>query len=552
MKINLASYFEAQGYGKEQYKYIKNPPEMNNKWLLNDIRKAIRLIDDADKITIIGDYDTDGITATTIAYLGLKRAGKNVEFYVPNRFTDGYGLNVNLVKRAHDNGSDTILTVDNGIAAYDAVKTAKDEYDMTVIVTDHHNIKEIPPADAIVHPAMGDYPFANISGCQVAYKLMMALFESHGIEDEELERYFLQLSAVSIVSDVMPVASKDMSVNENRKWLIDGLRSLNSAPAEQFTRLARHFDFMLFDETVLGFYIIPCINAVGRLADATFAVNYFISTDRGKIHAMASKMYALNEKRKELVDVQLRHYKPVYSPEKKAVFVVGDDIHEGIAGLIAGKHSSGLGTVSFCFTRVKKPNGDVFYKGSGRNDTSAHLIEDILNNIPEGIMMGYGGHKDACGLSIKADKMHEFIRYAGKLADEKAVPNVPYIIDTDEESFLQVSKLVKIFKPFGNGFTAPVINTDVRLKNVMTTLSGCVKVTGVIGNTRTDIWLREADSKLYDRLESVEDTKTFPSGAVAYYMKNEHMNVTMELGYTPKKSEIKYEMSYNGLKAGFN
>lgn len=552
MKINLASYFEAQGYGKEQYKYIKNPPEMNNKWLLNDIRKAIRLIDDADKITIIGDYDTDGITATTIAYLGLKRAGKNVEFYVPNRFTDGYGLNVNLVKRAHDNGSDTILTVDNGIAAYDAVKTAKDEYDMTVIVTDHHNIKEIPPADAIVHPAMGDYPFANISGCQVAYKLMMALFESHGIEDEELERYFLQLSAVSIVSDVMPVASKDMSVNENRKWLIDGLRSLNSAPAEQFTRLARHFDFMLFDETVLGFYIIPCINAVGRLADATFAVNYFISTDRGKIHAMASKMYALNEKRKELVDVQLRHYKPVYSPEKKAVFVVDDDIHEGIAGLIAGKHSSGLGTVSFCFTRVKKPNGDVFYKGSGRNDTSAHLIEDILNNIPEGIMMGYGGHKDACGLSIKADKMDEFIRYAGKLADEKAVSNVPYIIDTDEESFLQVSKLVKIFKPFGNGFTAPVINTDVRLKNVMTTLSGCVKVTGVIGNTRTDIWLREADSKLYDRLESVEDTKTFPSGAVAYYMKNEHMNVTMELGYTPKKSEIKYEMSYNGLKAGFN
>ena len=176
-KINLASYFQAQGYGKEQYQYIKNPPEMNDKWRLNDIKKAIQLIDKASKITIIGDYDTDGITATTIAYLGLKKAGKNVEFYVPNRFTDGYGLNINLVKKAHENGSDTILTVDNGIAAYDAIKAAKDEYNMTVIVTDHHNIKRIPPADAIVHPAMGNYPFANISGCQVAYKLIMALFE---------------------------------------------------------------------------------------------------------------------------------------------------------------------------------------------------------------------------------------------------------------------------------------------------------------------------------------------------------------------------------------
>lgn len=550
-KINLASYFQAQGYGKEQYQYIKNPPEMNDKWRLNDIKKAIQLIDKASKITIIGDYDTDGITATTIAYLGLKRAGKNVEFYVPNRFTDGYGLNINLVKKAHENGSDTILTVDNGIAAYDAIKAAKDEYNMTVIVTDHHNIKRIPPADAIVHPAMGNYPFANISGCQVAYKLIMALFETHDISDEDLERYFLQLSSISIVSDVMPIASINMDVNENRKWLIDGLNSLNKAPDQHFVRLARHFDFMIFDETVLGFYIIPCINAVGRLADATFAVNYFICNDRGKIYAMASKMYALNEKRKELVDVQLRHHNPVYSPEKKAVFVVGDDIHEGIAGLIAGKHSSGLGTVSFCFTRVKKPNGDVFYKGSGRNDTSAHLIEDILNCIPEGIIVGYGGHKDACGLSIKADRMNDFIRYAGKFADEKAVSNVPYIIDTDDESFLQVSKLVRSFKPFGNGFTAPVINTDVRLKNIMTTLSGCVKVTGVIGDTRIDIWLREADSKLYERLESIKDTKTFPTGAVTYYLKNEHMNVTMELAYTPKKTEQKFEMSYNGLKADF-
>ena len=144
-----------------------------------------------------------------------------------------------------------------------------------------------------------------------------------------------------------------------------------------------------------------------------------------------------------------------------------------------------------------------------------------------------------------------FIRYAGKFADEKAVSNVPYIIDTDDESFLQVSKLVRSFKPFGNGFTAPVINTDVRLKNIMTTLSGCVKVTGVIGDTRIDIWLREADSKLYERLESIKDTKTFPTGAVTYYLKNEHMNVTMELAYTPKKTEQKFEMSYNGLKADF-
>ena len=547
-KINMAPFLSFQNYGKDQVRYILNPPGRNDKWLLNDIQKALDIIDSAERISVIGDYDFDGISSTVIMVRTLQKIGKKVNYFIPNRFKDGYGLNVNLVQKAFDAGSDTILTVDNGIAAYDAIQFAKD-LGFKVIVSDHHNIVKLPPADAVVHPALGNYPFASISGCQVSYKISEALLEKKGIHDKEMESYFLQLSAMSIVSDVMPVASVNMKYNENRQWLIDGVESINKRPAKHIEILMRRYNFLIADETVIGFYLVPCINAVGRLADAAYAVKYFLSDDIIRLEEMADRLVINNEKRKELVEKQMKLYPPVYSADKKAVFVVGDEIHEGIAGLIAGKHSSGKGTVSFCFTKCTKENGDVFYKGSGRNDTDISLVE-MLGKVPEGIMLGYGGHKDACGLSVRTERMNDFIRFVSEFADSCARANKQFVMNVSHNELRQITSFVRCFKPFGNGLKAPVIQLDMRIRSIMTTRSGFVKIATGSSEDSIDMWLKEPEYDFYKKLESASVLQEYPSGAVLY---NTDMMVTAtaEVCFSPKKNENISETSYNCLKIAY-
>ena len=553
-KINIAPYFTAQGYGPEQLKYIIHPINKHSHWLLNDIHKTIDIIKKAQKIMVIGDYDLDGISATTIMVKGLRTIGKNVYYLIPNRFKDGYGLNINLVKKTiNEYNCDTIITVDNGIAAYEPVKFAK-EQGLTVVVTDHHKINQLPPADAIVHPAMGNYPFANISGCQVSYKIIMALFETYEIlhkneEMFELENYFLQLSSMSIVSDVMPVVSQNMEVNENRKWLIDGLKSINEKPALPIKLLMIKYNFLKVDETVLGFYIIPSINAIGRLEDATLAVDYFLSEHRGFLEKTSDQFVQINRKRRDLVEKQLGENKPIYSKTKKAVFVVGEDIHEGIAGLIAGKYSSGKGTISFCFTKVTKPDGSQFYKGSGRNDTSISLIEDVLNKIPRDTMLGYGGHHDACGLSVPVDKMEMFIQSVSEIADRNAKSNEQFVMKVKQDKLYQIVDFTKKFRPFGNGFTAPIVKVILDINNIMTTPSGFIKLGSncMIHGENIDIWAKEIPLETYRYLDKLRNKKEHPSGSITYFLKTKASIVT-EVSYGYKKNTELPMPSFNCIQ----
>ena len=548
-KLNMSGFLASQGYGKEQFKYIKNPPEMNDKWLMNDMKKTISLIDKSKYIAVIGDYDTDGITATTVIVSALRKIGKKVTYFIPNRFTDGYGLNVNLVNKSIESGADTILTVDNGIAAYDAVQHAKD-VGLTVIVTDHHNIVKLPPADAIVHPALGEYPFSNISGCQVAYKIAMALFEIYHIHDEDLENYLLQLSALSIVSDVMPVASKNMEVNENRKWLMDGLELMNRSPDIHIIQLMSIYNFKKVDETVLGFYIIPCINAIGRLKDATFAVDYFLETRLPKQTQMVEEFYRTNEDRKKMVVNQMKILKPRYSPQKKAVIIVGEEINEGIIGLVAGRYSSGKGTVSFCFTKASKDGKHFFYKGSGRNDTNISMVK-MLEQMPEGIMMGFGGHKDACGLSVYEDKLEDFIAFVNEYSDTHAKPNEPYVFKLGQEQLKSIENYVSLMKPFGNGFVLPQVETKFKITSVMTTTSGFTKLETKKNWQPLDMWVKEdLPDDINDILENTENKKHHPSGAVTYRTNPFYLDMVLEISYGYSKDNDNCDFSYNCLKLG--
>lgn len=549
-KISFKDFLANQGYDIETFKLIQNPPGMNDKWLLHDIKLAIELILQAKKIAVIGDYDVDGITATTIMVSGLRKIGKDALFFIPNRFKDGYGLNVNLVNKSIDCGADLVLTVDNGIAAYNAVQHAKD-CGLKIIVTDHHNIVKLPPADAIVHPAMKPYPFANISGCQTAYKIVLALFEQLNIEDEFLERYFLQLSTLSIISDVMPVASKNMEINENRKWLIDGLNSINENPDEHIRALMAAYEFERVDETVLGFYVIPCINAVGRLEDATYAVNYFLGdTDSSKFFQAVETIRKINERRKKMVADQLEALVPRYSPKGRAVIIVGEEVHEGIIGLVAGKYSSGKGTVSFCFSHATKDGKNYFYKASGRNDTSISMVK-MLEEMPEGIMMGFGGHKDACGLSVYEDKLDDFIQFVNDYCDKYAVPNHPYLFNLSQYQLKSIENYVNRMKPFGNGFVLPVVKTKFQINSIMTTTSGFTKLETKKGYEKLDMWIKEElPQEILDILNTCENKKVHPSGAVTYNINPIYVNMELEISYGYSKRKIDKEYSYNCLKIG--
>lgn len=534
--LNMAPYFTAQGYGQEQLKYILHPIKMHDYNLLHDIDKTVELIKKAKKIAVIGDYDFDGISATTIIVKTLQIIKKEVIYFIPNRFTDGYGLNVNLVKKSLANGADTILTVDNGIAALDSVKYAK-EQGLTVIVTDHHSPKEtLPVADAIVHPALPPYPFKDISGCQVSYKLSQRLFHEYKVYNEGLQRYFLQLSGLSIVSDVMPVASKDMEKNENRLWIQQCIDSLNKTPDLHFQKLMEAFDFVKVDETVLGFYLIPCINAIGRLEDATYAVDYFLNNPDYKY---VEHIIETNEKRKNMVKEQMETIQVLKSPKELAVIELGENINEGIIGLIAGRYCSGFGTVSLCFTKVKKGD-NFFYKASGRNDTSMSLFE-ILSSMPQEYFAGWGGHKDACGLTVKEEYFEKFKEEFFEIVDKSAVPNKPFVMKVSYDQLPTIKKFAKELKPFGQGLAPINIETNLYTKEVLTTLSGFCRI-----QSQDDInmWSSNVNSSFIERLDSNGFKNELPSGTIIYNAKT-NVKVKGEISFSPSKGNEELEYTMN-------
>ncbi len=251
--------------------------DMASHWLLKDMEKSVAILMEAvhekRQVRIIGDYDIDGVCAAAILYKCFRRVGVRTDTYIPNRVTDGYGLNMHLIERAKEDRIDLLVTCDNGIAAYPEVQRAK-EMGMTVIVTDHHNVPyeeqggkriwKTPPADAVINPKQEDcpYPFQELCGAAVAYKLAAALYERYGVSRSELEELFV-LAAIATVGDVMDLQG------ENRIWVKEGLKLLPTVqnPGLQALMRANHLDGPV-SAYHIGFVLGPCINASGRLDTA--------------------------------------------------------------------------------------------------------------------------------------------------------------------------------------------------------------------------------------------------------------------------------------------
>lgn len=441
-------------------------------WLLKDMRPAVdilkRKLKEGQKIRIVGDYDIDGVCSTYILYQALKRLGGNVDYAIPDRIKDGYGINESMIRAAAEDGIDTILTCDNGISAFSQIQTAK-EFGMTVIVTDHHEVpadgeREIlPPADAVIDPKQRScsYPFPEICGAVVAYKLVQALYEESGVSREEwLE--LLEFAAIATVGDVMKLQ------DENRMIVKYGLKKLGHTKNLGLKKLAEKTNLDLSSITAyhIGFVIGPCLNAGGRLQTAKLALSMFLAKDEETAEELAQELKDLNDMRKDMTEHWTAEAKVLADTQyrnDKVLVIFLPDCHESLAGIIAGRLREYCQKPAIVLTRSEEA-----VKGSGRSIESYHMFQK-LSEVKD-LMLKFGGHPMAAGLSLLEENIDEFRRELNErsgLTEEdfkaKLWIDVPMPIDYINERLVEE---LKILEPFGQGNEKPLFaQKQVRIRS---------------------------------------------------------------------------------------
>ncbi len=411
-------------------------------------------------IRIVGDYDVDGVMSTYILYDAFKNLGADVSYDIPHRVRDGYGINERIVDDAYADGVELIVTCDNGIAAVDAVNKAV-EYGMNVIITDHHEIPPVlPEADAIIDPHQpGDgYPFKEICGAVVAYKLVQVIYRQMDIELDRNK--YLEALAAATVCDVMPL--KD----ENRIFVREGFRKLENTDNLGFRELLKACS--LEGKTIvgynMGFMIGPCINAMGKLGDAKDALELFITEDPDFAEKRAKLLWETNQSRKGETDEGEEKAIAEISKEadedgrpKDSVLVVYvKGLREGLAGIVAGRIKEKYYRPTIVFTDT---DGDeTLLKGSGRSIEAYNMYEKI--NEHRDMCVKFGGHPMAAGLSIKREDLDNFreqLNADSGLSEQDMIPKL--MIDVPmplSYATLKLAEQLESLEPFGKGNEDPL------------------------------------------------------------------------------------------------
>ena len=441
--------------------------EIPSPWKMKDMERAVQIlqkkITQKKKIRIIGDYDIDGVTATCILLKGLKRLNANVDTYIPDRVKDGYGMHEQLIDKALEDGIDTILTCDNGIAAAAEIEYAKKE-GLTVIVTDHHDIPFrdtedgriwiIPKADAVVNPKQNDclYPNKNICGAVVAWKLIWALYERLGIDSDEIWD-FLELAAIATVGDVMDLQG------ENRIIVKEGLKKLSSTSFEGLKALicVNNLEGAEITAYHVGFVIDPCINASGRLDTAARSLELLLADNMEDAMKLADDLYDLNQSRKAMTEQgkeqAIQSIEENNLGKDRVLVVYLPDCHESLAGIIAGRIREAYNKPVFVLTK-----GADGVKGSGRSIEAYSMYEELVKCSD--LLTQFGGHPMAAGLSMEEKNVELFRRRLNDnctLTEQDLIPKI--MIDVPMPiSYLskKLTEQLKVLEPFGKGNSKPL------------------------------------------------------------------------------------------------
>lgn len=449
--------------------------------MMKDMKNAVSLVIEAikekKKVRIIGDYDQDGISSTVILYKGIANLTLNIDYDTPDRAQDGYGLNRRLVEKASKDGVDLIITCDNGISAVEAVDCAK-ELGMKIIVTDHHDvpfeIREseekafvLPNADAVVNPKRPDcqYPFKGLCGAGVAFKLIEALYKKLNINEKKLEELY-EFLALATVCDVMDL------VDENRIFVKRGLENFKNTSNLGLYHLieATNLKEKRIGTYHLGFILGPCINASGRLETAKTAIDLFLTDNEKEAEKAAYDLVSLNEKRKRLTEegiAKVIDYIRKNRLESDKIIVAKDpEIHESIAGIIAGKIREKYNKPTIVITSSSEEG---IVKASARSIEEYDMFKELSNHSD--LFIKFGGHPMAAGFSMiesNAKELRVKLNSETVLTEEDFIPKV-YLdaaIPINNVSMDLISSL-EVLEPFGKGNSRPLFgDKDIMIERV--------------------------------------------------------------------------------------
>ncbi len=535
-------------------RYLNVKQDLYDPRLMKDMEKGAAIIKDAihgkQKIRIISDYDVDGVMSNFILYQGLTKCGAEVDYRVPDRVTDGYGMNETMVREAYDAGIRTLITCDNGIAALLPIAYAKN-LGMTVVVTDHHDVpfeydeeghKEYiaSVADAVIDPKQQDckYPFKQLCGAGVAYKFMQVLFSLCGMEEEEAEA-FIEYVAMATICDIMEL--KD----ENRVLVKRGLEELNRTGNLGLRALMKVND--LGDKKVqsyhVGFILGPCINSTGRLENARMAMELLSEQNYDTALIMAQDLKSLNDTRKSMTEKAvaeaIEQIETTTLIDDCVLVVYLPNTHESLAGIIAGRVRERYYRPTLIVTDSEEGG----LKGSGRSIEGYNMFE-ALSECKD-LLTRFGGHPMAAGFSLQAKDLEYFrhkLNVLCELTDEELTPKL-YIdvpMPIDYISFELIEQL-ELLEPFGKGNEKPVFaqkNLNVRSARVLGQKGNLLKL--------------ELESENGARMEGIyfqveefmENIKLwFGEAEWNQMMKGWLNNVRLDVAYYPSMNE------YNGMRA---
>jgi single-stranded-DNA-specific exonuclease len=446
---------------KEGFLSLKDLPQPSTfKDMDRATARIVKAIKNKEKITIIGDYDVDGVTSTTLMKLFFEEIEYPIEWIIPNRFRDGYGLSANIIPRI--TGTDLAITVDNGISAVYAAQLCK-EQGIELIITDHHLLApEIPEAYAIIDQKQEacTFPFEEVCGAQIAWYLIASLKNALSIKIDMMA--YLELTAIAIIADMMPLQ------HINRAMVLSGIDRLNKSSRPAIRAFKEHSQKESISAEDIGFFLAPLLNAAGRMEDASFAVDFLVSTNIYDARVRLERLIDFNTRRKsaeqEITELALTQS----NANDDVIVAIGEGWHEGVVGIVAARVARAFEKP--CIVLTKSEEG--LFKGSGRSFGECDLFS-IVDDCREHLEK-FGGHAAAIGLSLQEKSLESFkmqvqdIYKTKNYKKEEIDPDIVGTLDFREISF-ELTSLMKKFEPYGQGNPTPkFISKNVELYQVDT------------------------------------------------------------------------------------
>ncbi|MCB2310068.1 single-stranded-DNA-specific exonuclease RecJ [Clostridium tagluense] len=527
--------------------------DLYDPFLMKDMEKAIELIklaiENKKKIVVYGDYDADGVTSTVIMYKSLKQCGAAVEYYVPDRELEGYGINSDRIRKLSLEGFEVILTCDNGIAAMQQVKLAK-ELGMTVIITDHHELSfeedstghrtfSIPQADAVINPKQKEcnYPFKQLCGAGIALKFVQALYLKLGINSEAVKE-FIEIAGIGTICDVVDLIDENRIIAKNALGMLTNTKNIGLKCLKEILSI----EGKAIKSYHVGFQIGPCINATGRLESAAISVELLICEEQTRAVELAKTLYELNKKRQDMTTENVQQVIELvqHSPFKndKVLVIYKDTIHESIAGIVAGRVRETFNVPTIILTSGKESP-----KGSARSIEEYNLFEELIKC--EELLLKFGGHPMAAGLSIKEENIEKLrlkLNSICKLTDEDIIPKVRI----DERMPLNkinygIIEELELLEPYGKGNSSPLLaekNIPVLKIDILGKSANTIKIKFLIPGTNKTI-----DGIFFNRVEEFMEMLKDSYGEEYKTYLDTPRGMKLDLIFSPQINE------YNGYKS---